>query len=239
MNNKSVITLLLISIIGFLIAVYASLMQVFGIQSVEKATIISGVLSMIGGFAGALGAYFVASNQMNKQFQKQDKDRVIELRIEKLNETLEIINEFLHVLQLWRGMSLNVEMSVKKCIDKEYTHVVESDIFVDSNLTEIKDQITKLVSLKDTLKKNKIFLSGLTDLEEIYESTRFVVDSNQKFTFIFDEFKTVNSIWTSEITPLFNEVIIDINRSYKNLDKEIHNVISLLEDSIKKLLNLN
>ncbi|QUG41572.1 hypothetical protein KD050_20245 [Psychrobacillus sp. INOP01] len=104
MYNKFVVTILLLSVIGFLIAIYALLMQAFGIQSGDKATIISGILSMVGGFAGALGAYFVASNQMNKQFQhekrkeeKQSKEQILHTlkKLKILNE--DIINFVEHL----------------------------------------------------------------------------------------------------------------------------------------------
>ncbi|WP_347722517.1 hypothetical protein [Lysinibacillus capsici] len=71
MKKKSITIILLITIGLFLIVLYASIIQVFGIQSDDKATIIGGVLSMIGGALGALGAYVVATYQMNKQIEHE------------------------------------------------------------------------------------------------------------------------------------------------------------------------
>jgi len=70
-------------IILFCISLYALIIQAFAIESDDTATILSGVLSMIGGSIGALGAYFVATNQMKKQFDKQDNkvDPIVKTQI--------------------------------------------------------------------------------------------------------------------------------------------------------------
>lgn len=88
----------------FVVSIYALIFQVIGNDSPNKATIFSGVLSMIGGIVGALGAYFVASNQMNKQFEhekkKEEKQRkeTIEQTLKKLeylnSEVIEFIRYF-------------------------------------------------------------------------------------------------------------------------------------------------
>lgn len=70
------------------------LMQVFGIESDDKAAIISGILGMIGGVSGAFGAYFVATHQMNKQFQNEktkEEKRKTE-KILKVLKKLELLN---------------------------------------------------------------------------------------------------------------------------------------------------
>lgn len=236
MKNISLSTLLLITIVLFLIAIYALLIQVFGIQSGDKATIIGGLLSMIGGIVGALGAYFVASMQIEKQFAKQDKDRVIELKILKLNETLELANEFLHILQVWRGLTYNVEIRVKQFKEKKLTHVNELNIFNDNEQQDIKKNIQKLVFAKDTLKKNKVFLSGITDLQEIFNLTSGVVESNKKLLNSFNIFKTKQSLRLADLGPEFDEVVFEVGNNYKELDKEIRNVITLIECSMKDLL---
>jgi hypothetical protein len=71
-------------------------MQVFGIQNVEKATIIGGILSMVGGFSGALGAYFVASYQMNKQIEHEKKkvETLQKAQIKKTLKKLQLLNKY-------------------------------------------------------------------------------------------------------------------------------------------------
>lgn len=228
--------------INFVSFTYISFQTMISVEEGESmdsntSNIISGILSMIGGLAGAFGAYYVATMQMKKQFKKQDKDRVIELKILKLNETLELINEFLHILQVWRGLMLNVEMRIRKFKEKGITHVVEASIFYDNEKDEIKKNIHRLVSIKDTLKKNKIFLSGLIDLEGIYNSTSEFTESNKKFIYSFNVFKSDDTI-LARLGQEFDEVTIEISSSYDNLDSEIRRVITLIENSMKELLEL-
>lgn len=204
----------------------------------NTATIISGFLSMAGGAAGAFGAYYVATMQMKKQFRKQDIDRVIELRIIKLNESLELTNEFLHILQIWRRLTSNVEMRVTELQNRGYTHVVEPSIFRDNERDEIKKNIQKLVSIKDTLKKNKIFLTGITDLEKIYISSDEVVESNTKFNNLFNGFKLSTSLELAKLGQEFDKVMSEISGSYSKLDKELCSIITLIENAIKELLDL-
>ncbi|MER2111177.1 MAG: hypothetical protein ABS960_00700 [Solibacillus isronensis] len=102
---KRVIEIILcIFIVIFLFGIIAMGFQVIGVDSTNKATIVGGLLSMIGGAIGALGAYFVASNQMKKQFEhekrKEDKQRkeTIEQVLKKLkflnSETISFIDFF-------------------------------------------------------------------------------------------------------------------------------------------------
>ena len=230
--------LVLIFIIVFFLIDFYDLMQMFEIQSEDKATIIGGILSMFGGIVGALGAYFVASMQIKKQFSKQDTDRVIELRILKLNETLEITNEFLHTLQVWQGLTSNIELKVREVKLKGNTHVNESDIFHDNDQEEIKTEIRNLVSIKNDLKKNKIFLSGISDLQDIYNLTSEVVDNNNKFLNFFNTFKSKKSIEIKKLGTEFDEVIIRVNDTNNKLESEIQKVINLTENKIKNLLNM-
>lgn len=57
----------------FLFGTIAITVQVIGDDSSNKASIIGGILSMIGGAIGALGAYAVASHQMSKQIEHEKK----------------------------------------------------------------------------------------------------------------------------------------------------------------------
>lgn len=61
-----------------------------------SATIIGGVLSMIGGFAGAIGAYFVASNQMKKQIEHEKKkaEALTNVQIKKTLKKLQLLNKY-------------------------------------------------------------------------------------------------------------------------------------------------
>lgn len=100
--NKVSIVVLIATIIVFLIAIYASILQVFGIDNANKATIIGGILSMIGGALGALGAYLVARNQIEKEKKIGEINRLskelpvyinLSLELEKIIAQLQAIEE--------------------------------------------------------------------------------------------------------------------------------------------------
>ena len=93
---------LLVMILGFAVSVYALLMQVFGIESDDKATIISGILSMVGAMIGAIVAggiaIYVSRTQLTKQAELDDtRERqliAIKIKLEKYQE----INENYYAL---------------------------------------------------------------------------------------------------------------------------------------------
>lgn len=100
--RKAIEVILCIFIGVFLFGILAITFQVIGEDSSNKASIIGGILSMIGGALGALGAYIVATYQMNKQYdydkKKEEKQRneVIEQTLKKLEllnvEAIEFID---------------------------------------------------------------------------------------------------------------------------------------------------
>ena len=98
--NKVLIVGILIIITTFTIALLALLIQTFNIDSGMTAGIISGVLSMFGGMVGAFGAYLVATNQMQKQFEhekkKEEKQKyeILEQSLKKLELLSEEAIEF-------------------------------------------------------------------------------------------------------------------------------------------------
>ena len=148
MFNKFFNTILLLSIIGFVIAVYALLMQVFGISSVEKATIISGLLSMIGGSLGAFGAYFIARMQMTKQldlqYKKEEEKMIKEVKINNYLKLLEIGDNLLQLInKLYYSL---IEIYLESIASKENVVELEKDIRII--VQEIKEQSTKVVIYK-------------------------------------------------------------------------------------------
>lgn len=76
----------------FLFGIIAIAFQVIGEDSPNKASIIGGILSMIGGALGALGAYIVATYQMNKQFEHEKKKEEIQ-RKENILNILKILEQ--------------------------------------------------------------------------------------------------------------------------------------------------
>lgn len=113
------------------------------IDWISDKTIISGILSMLGGLFGAMGAYFVSIRQMKKQFEKQDKDRVIELRINKLNESLELLNNFSSTLNITKGLIMDVEINYTNSNAEGFSHITKDGIFKEDSYQKLKDKRQK------------------------------------------------------------------------------------------------
>lgn len=117
----------------FVVTLYALTFQIIGVDTSNKATIFSGVMSMIGGFAGALGAYFVASNQMNKQFEHEKlkgTKQKIETNIQNLKK-LELLNietiEFIDFFEEEYSKEFNMERIARlKYSEKDLNWIVNN-----------------------------------------------------------------------------------------------------------------
>ena len=69
--SKNLFNLILLVVTGaFAITFYVMIIQLYPVESDNKATIIAGVLGMIGGFAGAIGAYIAAKIQITSQIEQ-------------------------------------------------------------------------------------------------------------------------------------------------------------------------
>jgi len=95
---KRVLEVILCIFVGvFLFGIIAMTIQVIGEDSPNKATIIGGLLSMIGGAIGALSAYLIARMQLTKQLDRQDKIErkriLLEIKMKKAEEAIEILQQ--------------------------------------------------------------------------------------------------------------------------------------------------
>ncbi|MFJ8065835.1 hypothetical protein ACIQYS_14490 [Psychrobacillus sp. NPDC096426] len=167
MNNKSVITLLLISIIGFLVALYALLMQVFGIQSDDKATIIGGILSMAGGALGAFGAYQVAVWQTNKAIENDREIRIRQKKVEKLEELkTAFVSCYITLEEVYKKVYKQQEM-INTLIEKKY-NVFKKDNFLTNDLeNEFIKGVMQLQSFKMIFMNNKEYVPARIDPLEV------------------------------------------------------------------------
>lgn len=78
--NKTISIVMFVFLFIFLIGLYSLLVQNFDVNSNVLATLIGGMLSMLGGAIGALGAYYVSINQMKKELDWRDKEAKISNR---------------------------------------------------------------------------------------------------------------------------------------------------------------
>ncbi|OMC86917.1 hypothetical protein BK128_09635 [Viridibacillus sp. FSL H7-0596] len=91
MNKRNILTFVLfVFVLVFVVLIYALTFQVIGNDSENKSTILSGIISgalgLFGGIFGALGAYFIAIEQI----KKQDSNRVLDLKLQKYDDIISI-----------------------------------------------------------------------------------------------------------------------------------------------------
>ncbi|OXS70217.1 hypothetical protein B1B04_18820 [Lysinibacillus sp. KCTC 33748] len=184
---KKVLEVILCFFVGvFLFGIFAITFQVIGGDSTNKAAIIGGVLSMLGGAIGAFGAYFIARWQMNvlleRQYEKEKNKLAWEIRVNKKLEVVQILNNKINDLDLFW---------------KEYTsHSVDLGLFLERIIAE-DPEIKEIELSRDNLNKGMKFIEKLTD-----------------FVFAFKIFFSYKSFYSEDFLSLLNEIEDDLIESY-------------------------
>lgn len=200
--------------------------------------VISGGLGMLGGVIGAMGAFYAAKRQMNKQFEKQDNDRLIELRIGKMNESLEMLNDFLNELNVMRGIIYDVELNYQKFLERRVTSATKSSFFKEDNYQKMQDKRHSLIKKKDLVKKNKYFLNNVVNLNDLYDETGNFIESYKKFIKLFGTLDSFTSIKISDLSKEFDERAIEMQDCYKKLNKSVSSMIESVEHEMDKILKV-
>ncbi|MEK4426101.1 hypothetical protein [Solibacillus sp. FSL K6-1523] len=206
MFNKVSMGVIIAAIIAFMIAMYAALIQVFGIDNANKATIIGGLLSMIGGGLGALGAYLVARNQI-------EKERKIG-RVNMLSKELPIY--------------INLILEFEKIIAQLRVIEEKKDSLGYRMAFERNGGFRSLIIIFDALEWNRWNeINGLSDSILLKELLKF----QESFKRMSDVFEYDVALEGSPLFSLYNE-----NRNkYKLLIAEVENMVKEKEDYYKEL----
>ncbi|MGE8036806.1 hypothetical protein [Lysinibacillus sp. NPDC093692] len=197
---KRVIEVILCIFAGvFLFGIIAIAFQVIGEDSPNKASIIGGILSMIGGALGALGAYIVATYQMNKQFEYEKKKEetqrkaVIVQNLKKLellnNEAIMFIDFFKREYCLQFDEIINIRLNFS-----------EKDLFwIVNTVNNLNDEVLMdgyaLDYLKFSRELNNLYIdvSGLNSIPEHRKENTLInligsLEPRKKIFVSFDEY---------------------------------------------------
>lgn len=190
----------------------------------EAATIFGGGMSLIGGAAGATGAYFIAKMQMTKQlelqYKKEEEKMIKEIKINNYLKVLEIGDT---LLQSIGKLHRQFADSTVRIIWSDNNSFIENDQAIRSQLQEVKELSTKLQIYKVFYEKNVSFhFRNLSN--NINEMEMELLDT---WLNIINEYK----VKTVDSEEEFHDVYNDLSRKYGA-------IINNSKDDIIKLLSI-
>ncbi|WGT38478.1 hypothetical protein QH639_22125 [Lysinibacillus sp. 1 U-2021] len=240
MKKISLGTLLFITIGFFLIALYALIIQVFGIQSEDKATIISGVLSMVGGALGAFGAYKVAVLQTTKAIEHDREIRIREKKVEKLEElktafvschlTLEGVYK-----KVYKQNNMIREL-IEKCYKKGYAVFYKENFITPDIENEFIKGVMQLQSFKMIVMNNKEYLPVRMDSLEVLSATQRMINVLDDLINMHKPMIGDNAMKMDEFKYYWTAVTLDFQKTKEAIQKYISDPKKYIDIEIQENL---
>lgn len=209
----------------------------------NRSTIISGLLSMIGGIAGAFGAYFIAKNQMTKQldlhFTREHKKMVLEIKINKVQETIKILKEVLEHYEIIKNLNPIYNNEIEK-LSKMMKIDVDIDdlhqkVYVDKDFYKNGEILMELKEIYKDLFMYKYFLGENFNVEmELFYNSKIHSFQEKLDYFMALEYFFINGQYANHKVPV-NDFGIIWNRNKKIIENEIASVESNLKSQLKEL----
>ncbi|MFJ8261421.1 hypothetical protein ACIQ4I_05605 [Rummeliibacillus sp. NPDC094406] len=240
MKNKleNIFIVILGVLVGFLafalilLAIYKILFK----DSVNQATIFSGILSLFGGIAGATAAYLIARLQMTKQldlqFNKEKHKMKLEIEIDNLQSLLQLLtNMRMNVMKI-KSTHLDFINYYKEFLELEKLKVniiklglTDSEAFKasDSNLEKKRD---------DT---NRLYKECKKNINEI----AFQCGELVRYGFIFtdiDKFNKINVFLADSINMVIRKYRLKIVPENIEKIEEIEGIFEEMQDVIEKVI---
>lgn len=218
MFNKSIIIILLLIILGFAISLYALLIQVFGIESDDKATLISGVLSMIGAMIGAIVAggiaIFISRTQITNQAELDDKRErqliAIKIKLEKYQDLTRIYYETGVNYSKWFALIINFRQGELTRPDLKTEDAKIQNIILN-NKTTLRSYAPFLDKLIDSVEALQELESDMGN--KIYDNFTYPINKN------IEESKLIEVV--EEIIEINKDILLHISKQIKELNELI------------------
>lgn len=199
----------------------------------NEATIISGVLSMAGGIIGALGAFYAAKHQMKKTKAIDDENRLVDLKITKLDETVRMFNDLKFLINSTDGYVKDMNMGIKDRKEKLYTYLIED--------SEKKRFIEKFTSTRKNIEQiindiniNRWYIKNHLDIDVLYETRSSYSDALKRYNSIFGGAESDKKI-TLETIDTLDSAKRTYDENYKIFIGFIEKIISEMEVEIEKI----
>gem|GEM_PF-6056701 len=141
------------------------------LEANNRSVIIGGLFSFGGGAIGALSAYLIARIQLTKQLELQDeKERkriLLEIKMKKAEEVLEILHQTKQSLFEMEDCWMNFQLEVTKYLIDRHKYFYEAGKNLNkSNLEVSRDEFLK--SYERTYKYKSYFIELITDIEKCH-----------------------------------------------------------------------
>lgn len=223
MRGKVLEGFALVTAIIFVITIWALLVQFIGVNDNNKATIMGGALSMIGGMVGAFSAYFIAKMQMTKQldlqYKKEEEKMVKEVKISNFFKLLEIGD---NLLQLINKLHVSlVEGLIESLVSQE--NIVNREKEIRVLVQEIKEQSTRVVLYKVFFDDR--VLNNFPDLPQAIKDMEQMV-----YRMLIDHQQSALEFSAQEVLERVSELNHEIN-------KEVVKVLTKPKEDTAKILS--
>ncbi|MFB7159561.1 hypothetical protein [Lysinibacillus sp. NPDC056232] len=223
----------------FLFGILAIAFQVIGEDSPNKASIIGGILSMIGGALGALGAYIVATYQMNKQFENHEKNRALELKVNKSNTALNKLVELKEFVHKIKGELTNMEVEVSGKILRKRLRLINQYNLVDNSYRDqLKLDIDEILSFRKEIEKLKIFIKNEVDIDTFNVEVFKFIDAYKNYINLNWEFDDSIDALKNDVYLKWIEINGEFNSNYEKFIEVLNENIIKIENYITKILEV-
>lgn len=203
----------------------------------NTATIISGLLSMAGGAAGALGAFFAAKKQINKQEEISKSERNSIVRQTNLQFILETLFEIKYLIDVTYSQRLVVEYNLSILIKQGFTYYGGNELETDKrDILSVVDGLKKIDYLVNVLKSKSIIFENLISTEEINKAKAVYIGDSNKFNNIYINKESIRPI---DFKESFHEFTNIISKNKDDFLKVIKSCILTVELELKKELAIN
>lgn len=250
-KSENLLVKFLIALAGITIGVVVILTIIayqIGVDDLEKSNriaIISGLLSMVGGIAGAFSAYLIARMQLTKQLELQDKKNremfLAELNIKRAEDALNILFEtrmaYFNFKGIWDSYVIDCDGVSEDLIGTKFdTHELKNEFIIeeiDNKRDEFIRTFNKILTLRPHFKKlifeiideqEKLFKPLTLEVNEIMYISLGLGKDNQ-----FSSYAEFRKKWIPRVRSM--------EKKFDNVIDIIHSQIIIFEEEIDNIMN--